>query len=152
MVKCWTSKLSHQDWEYVASVLRLSHNVQYGTLGTTNSNTPSLKRSEVVPWFSLQCQMPLSTILCSYSKHWHYAELCFSLPENGHWHLLVCACPPSRVCSLLNGRFNYGLQLLCYQLQSKCLECLIKTGLPSGIADYHTFAFLTWFIFLYMYI
>lgn len=59
MVKCWTSKLSHQDWEYVASVLRLSHNVQYGTLGTTNSNTTSLKRSEVV-----------SCLVCNARCHW----------------------------------------------------------------------------------
>lgn len=59
MVKCWTSKLSHQDWEYVGSVLRLSHNVQYGTLGTTNLSTPSLKRSEVVP-----------CLVCNARCHW----------------------------------------------------------------------------------
>lgn len=59
MVKYWTSKLSYEGWEYVVSLLRVSHNVQYETMGTTNSNTPSLKRREVV-----------SCLVCNAQCHW----------------------------------------------------------------------------------
>lgn len=124
MMKCRISKIKlSRLWRCGICLEKLSRNVQYKTTGTTNTNAPSLKRKDVVSCLACNAELPLKYNIAFLLKELtlrHAPIRVFSLLENWHCRLLVCASLWSRIDGdSLNCRFNYGLQ----DCRHECTSC-----------------------------